>query len=100
MQDAHKKGDLGLEFSWKLVPTAGQNRARITGVFENSPAHIAGLLPEDVVIAVNGKSFNTSEEFMALIAEAKNAKRVTLKVTRDSQQLDYTISLSDDDRLK
>ncbi len=49
------------------VPKRAQNQVTIIKVEPNSPAEMAGLMPDDRVVAVEGQAVNTGEEFSQVI---------------------------------
>lgn len=66
--------------------------ALVTRVFGDSPADRAGIVPGDVITAVNGAAVDSREAFTTLTSTATAGKRLTLGVRREdkSLQLDVT----------
>ena len=56
---------LRVGFTWRM-DDAEPDCVILTQVIPGSPAHLAGLQPNDRVYSVDGQSFSTSEEFHAL----------------------------------
>lgn len=65
----------------------------IVEVFNDSPAEMAGIKVNDVIIKVNNKDCKNLEdtEIVALIKE--NTEKVNVVVTRDGKEIDYEIEL-------
>jgi len=63
---------------------------QIIGVSENSPAHESGLLPGDLVVAVDKELVDTWQDMAALISES-NGKTVNLTVKRYDELIDFKI---------
>jgi len=87
------KGALGLALIAESVRVKDFTGARIDTLIENSPAHKVGLSGGDIIIKVNGKTFNDVEDCIRLIEIAKGTGAVNLTVYRDSRLLDFTIQL-------
>ncbi len=90
-----EKAKLGIVLGSEATPHDGYMSIQIHGVFKNSKAHKAGLMPEDSIIKVEGRTFSDLEEFYQLLNAAKKTDRVTLTVHRDSRLLDYTVFMDD-----
>jgi carboxyl-terminal processing protease len=57
------------------------------------PAEIAGLLPEDIVVAVNGESVaGLSFDEVILLVRGPRGTDVTITVLREGEELDFTIT--------
>lgn len=66
----------------------------ISAVVENGPAHSAGMLPGDTIIAVDGVPVDTWEELTAVIAPASTERPMHVEVERaDEDGLIMTIPL-------
>ncbi|MDA0270583.1 MAG: trypsin-like peptidase domain-containing protein [Chloroflexi bacterium] len=59
--------------------------AAIMGVQSGSPAEEAGILPGDIVVAVNGTAVDTDLPFVNLIAAVPTGSELRLTVFRDGQ---------------
>jgi serine protease Do len=60
-----------------------------------SPAQKAGLLPEDVITAVNGQPVHNGYELVSPIAATPIGQSVQLRVIRDKQPRDITMVVED-----
>lgn len=76
--------------SHNLTVTTG---ALITDVAPDSPAATAGLKPNDVVTAVNGKAVDAQNTLTSLLSAYKPGDKVTLDVLRGSDKLQIDVTL-------
>jgi serine protease Do len=58
----------------------------VSQVFKGDPAEKAGVKPNDIIVAVDGKPVNTSRELSATIAGLEVGKRAAITVIRDGQE--------------
>lgn len=85
-----------LVFAWMIfillcmlgVPTV---TARIGEVLKDKPAARAGVLKDDVVTAINGKSIGQWDDIAAMIAAGKG-QPIDLNVKRNGRELQFTIT--------
>jgi serine protease Do len=63
-----------------------KNGVLVSQVFKGDPAEKAGVKPNDIIIAVDGKPVNTSRELSATIAGLEVGKRTAITVVRDGQE--------------
>ena len=76
----------------EIVYTASDGITKVGTIFEGSPAEKAGLKEGDILKAVNGESIEdktTSE--IAEIVKGKKGTKVTIKVLREEQEINFTI---------
>lgn len=68
----------------------------VSGIRAGSPAHEAGLLEGDVILAVNGKRIHRYElqEVLEMLSE-KEGKRVKIQIERHAQDLTFSFVLKD-----
>jgi serine protease DegQ len=59
------------------------------------PAAAAGLHPGDVIVAVDGKALENPEQLLGAIRARKPGDRLTLRLLRDGQQRDVTVTLGE-----
>ncbi len=78
---------LGLEMPQGLI---------ITQVYEHSPAAQVGLQRGDVITRINGAQ-RTINEALRLIAGTEPGQKISLRVLRDGQRHDYTVTLVERD---
>ncbi len=66
---------------------------QITGVEEDGPSDRAGILPDDVVLKVQGSPVTNAEALSSLISSQRAGELVSLLVYRDGEFLDLTVTL-------
>lgn len=67
--------------------------AIITNVADDSPAEEAGLQKDDIIIAVDSESIDRAADLTRAIADHRAGDEVTVKVLRDGQEKDLTVTL-------
>ncbi|MGC8595105.1 MAG: Do family serine endopeptidase [Candidatus Kryptoniota bacterium] len=67
----------------------------IQEVLKDSPAQSAGLKPGDLILAVDGKEVNASNELQTLIAEHRPGDVVSLKIYRDGKTFTKDVKLAE-----
>ena len=84
-------GASALDINPRIAQTLNLNTQEgvlITDVYDNSPADIAGLLPGDVLVAMNGHSANSMSSAMQEFAHLRPGDVITLKVIRNERSLE------------
>ena len=86
---------LGVSSKDGVVPAGSAKRAAavLTNVVSGTPADKAGLRAGDAIIAVDGNSIDGSLSLVAQIRERSVGDKVTLKILRDGQSKDITVTL-------
>lgn len=75
------------------LTTNSQKQVEVMAPIAGNPAAKAGLLPKDIIAAVNGQSTaNQSPEQVASEVRGKAGTKVTLSIIRNSQQFNVTIT--------
>jgi serine protease Do len=83
------RGRIGVTIQEVTAATAenlGLDRPRgaaVASVESGGPADKAGIEPLDIIVSVNGKPVDTSEQLPSMIAEIKPGQQVQLEVWRD-----------------
>lgn len=67
----------------------------VSEVVEGSPAERAGLRPEDVILALNGRKIKDNSQLSADIAALAPGTQVTLSVLRDNRMREITVTLGE-----
>ncbi len=62
---------------------------------EPGPAAKAGILPEDVIVAFNGKKVVGPEDFLVSVAEILPGNAVKVKVVRKGLEKEFTVTLAE-----
>ncbi|HEC13615.1 MAG TPA: Do family serine endopeptidase [Acidiferrobacteraceae bacterium] len=79
----------GQQITPKLARALGlktdQDGVIITGVVRNSPAHKAGLIPGDLLVAIDGTTINRARQALIRISKHKPGDKVSLKVVRNGK---------------
>ena len=65
----------------------------IRDVIAEGPAALAGILPLDVVVAIDGKEITESEQLQELLHAAKVGQRMELTIMRGQRELKLTVTL-------
>ena len=65
----------------------------IRDVIAEGPAALAGILPLDVVVAIDGKEITDSEQLQELLHAAKVGQRMELTIMRGQRELKLTVTL-------
>lgn len=72
----------------------------ITNVHDDTPAEVAGLLNQDVILRVNNQPVGDEDEFTDLIRSFKPETRVTISIWRDGGSKDITVMLGKPPRVR
>lgn len=62
----------------------------INRVYRNSPAHIAGIIPGDVLIELNGKAVSNSRQLYRQVTQLKPQSEVALKILRGKNIYEFS----------
>ena len=84
----------------KALNIKSGNGVYIAQVVQGSPAEAAGLRPQDVVIAVNGKAVNSAGAFIGELAAKKAGETVELRIIRSAQTMNVTVTLSQSPKIQ
>ena len=67
----------------------------LTKVIENGPAAQAGLLPGDVVLAINGEPVRSRQQALLIVAALEPGNRVELETWRNGQRFTSTLAVAE-----
>ena len=84
----------------KTLNIKSGNVVYIAQVVQGSPAEAAGLRPQDVVIAVNGKAVNSAGAFIGELAAKKAGETVELRIIRNAQTMNVTVTLAQSPKIQ
>ncbi len=73
------------------LPT--DNGVGVSGVEEESPAAMAGLQPDDIVVAVGGKEVDDTGGLVAALADHRPGEIVTLDLFRNGRRMSMNVTL-------
>ncbi len=77
-------------FSQKMAQRLGMTRAigaRVSGVTKGSPADVAGLVPDDVVLEFDGNAIEDDDHLVSLVSVTPTDRTVSLVVFRQRQRI-------------
>ena len=77
----------------ELLDLGPQKGVVVMAVQRRSPADRAGLQVDDVVVAINGKPIDGTEQFRSMVADMRPDERVKLRVLRDGQARNIDLRL-------
>jgi serine protease Do len=72
----------------------GQNGVLVTQVFQGDPADKAGILPNDIITAVNGKKVKTGRELSKIVANTPVGEKAKIDYIRDGKRKSLRVVLS------
>ncbi len=75
---------------FKLSTNSG---AIINEVIDDSPADLAGLRENDIVIAIDGQKVETADDLTDMIRDHKRGDEITVKVLRDGKEQEFKVEL-------
>jgi serine protease Do len=82
------RGDIGIRF---LGLGASRDPAYVDRVVSNSPAALAGILPDDLIVSVNGEPMRTASEAKKTLPAAPKESPLRLVIKRKDKLLEITI---------
>lgn len=84
--------------SLKLDKVVG---ALVDDILKDSPAEKAGIEPGDVILELDGKPVNSSNDLQSLVAQRRAGDKVNLKIWRDGRSITKSVTLKkrDDDKM-
>lgn len=77
----------------------GQPGVLVTHVVEDSPAEKAGIKPGDIIIAVNGKSTQSTGQLRSAIGLKSVGDKVKLDLLRDNKKLELSVKVGNSQEL-
>ena len=80
-----------------VVSVNDDNEIEVVSTFEKSPAYNAGILPNDVLLKVDGEAYTGSQlnEAVAHIKSGKAGESVTITIRRGSEEMDIEVVRDD-----
>jgi len=75
--------------------------ALVDDIIKDSPAEKAGIEPGDVILELDGKPVNSSNDLQSLVAQRRAGDKVNLKIWRDGKSITKSVTLKkrDDDKM-
>lgn len=77
------------------MPSSYVTRVQVMSVMEGGAAQAAGMLVNDIILAINDTEINGSSELAAALYEYKIGDVVTITVQRGSEQVDLQVTLAE-----
>ena len=100
----YQKGFLGVEISDLDSDYTKELRLSITkgvvveSLTEGGAAQFAGVLPKDVITAVNGKNISNAPEMIEMLSQAKADEVVSLTIVRNERTFELSVKLKGENR--
>ncbi|HUJ50534.1 MAG TPA: Do family serine endopeptidase [Bryobacteraceae bacterium] len=94
------RGSIGVSWSKNdkpdLFKALGTNQGVLVGaVQKGGPSEKAGVKPEDIIIAMNGKPVKDGDDLVARVADTPIGTPVTLTVDRDGKKMEFKVTIMD-----
>ena len=67
----------------------------VNEVFEEEPAHRAGILPGDIITSVGGKQVDTPNQLSRLVAQVGPGEAVNVEIVRDGQSRMLVVAMGE-----
>ncbi len=98
------RGSIGIEFPREqkpeLLKALGYDHGVVVGgVTAGGPAATAGILTEDIVIAIDGKPVKDGDDLVARIADTPVGNTVTLTIDRGGQKSEKKVTIGDREKV-
>lgn len=65
---------------------------RLTGVIEGSPAAVAGVKANDILLSFDGKAIKTVEDLQSALTTARPNVTVKIKILRDGKEIEMSLT--------
>jgi Do/DeqQ family serine protease len=92
------RGWLGIE-AHQITPSVAKslelkstNGVIVVGVTRNGPAHKAGVVPGDVILAIDGKTIESANDALNQISRHRPNDKIKLTVWRDGKTMDIVVT--------
>ncbi|MDZ7292925.1 MAG: trypsin-like peptidase domain-containing protein [candidate division KSB1 bacterium] len=83
------------EVQAKALQLATPRGVLVDDVYKNSPAQAGGLLPMDVILAIDGIAVQRINHLQALIASKNPGTIINLRIVRDQREIEKRIKLGE-----
>ncbi|HUG20201.1 MAG TPA: PDZ domain-containing protein [Planctomycetaceae bacterium] len=70
----------------------GRQGVIVSAIYPDSPAHVAGLWPQDEIVCINGWAAGGVNQFMSTVAQLPIDQSVSVNVIRDGQYFSTTLN--------
>jgi len=75
--------------------SADNNTKKVSSVVPGSPARIAGVKDQDIILEINGEKIDKNNTLSQIIAKYSPGDKVKLKIQRGNQQIELEVTLAD-----
>jgi serine protease Do len=94
------RGSIGVSWSKgdkpELFKALGTNQGVLVGtVQKGGPSDKAGIKPEDIIIAMNGKNVKDGDDLVSRVADTPIGTAINLTVDRDGKHMDFKVTIMD-----
>jgi carboxyl-terminal processing protease len=92
--DGSKNGILGIQVPVGSGKVSEASKYVITGVYENTPAHRAGVKPDDVIVQINDTPLTDGMEYDHIyknLLRGRAGEKVTLVILRKDTKIIFEI---------
>jgi carboxyl-terminal processing protease len=89
-----KNGILGIEVPVGSGKVSDTSKYVITGVYENTPAHKAGVKPDDIIVQINNTPISNGMEYDYIYKNlllGRAGEKITLVVWRKDKKIIFEI---------
>lgn len=100
------RGSIGIRFPRDEAQMANtlkalgfKNGVIVESVKENGPAAKAGIKPDDVIVAMNGKPIKDGNDLVSRVSEMPEGTEITVSLDRDGQKLEKKIQIEDREKV-
>ena len=74
--------------------------ARVSAVTKGSPADVAGILPNDVIVEFNGAAIEDDDHLVSMVSMTPTNRTVTLGVFRDREMIELSMPVASRDQFE
>ena len=67
----------------------------VQNLYRDSPAHVAGIRPRDIILTVNGVAVHSTQDTLTRIANAKPGDKVKLTILRGAEKISSEVQVSE-----
>ncbi len=75
-----------------LIEDIGGTGVRVTGVLPGGPGHVAGLLPGDLIVSVDGTEVNAASDLIYEVSRHKRGEKGTIDVLREGTRVPLAVT--------
>jgi serine protease Do len=91
---------IGITFIPKISPVTMKGLGLdhgiiVEGVKPGGPSEKAGLKPDDIILAINGKPVKDGDDLMARVSDTPVGETIDLNVDRDGKKMDFKVVTRD-----